>query len=392
LEALRNEVDSLRSRDEDMSFQSMMTESFGPNGSFEFQSPLARKDKLIGSPGLLNTSLLDTAMDETPYVGRDVTNTSQRFLFPAYGSPVDVDAFTESHDLLQLHTSIRQGDRRLFDSVLQQTSEVCLLINQGDQYGRTSLHLAALALRCEMIGVLLSKGAVVNAQDDDGETPLHLAESFSVIDLLLKGRANPNIPNIDGICAIHLSVQRRDINSVRLLIRSGASVNSADNIRWFTPLHLVALPARSKRDEKPQEDLRTRIAQLLTGAFGSDKADLDYQDSEGNAPLHYAVQLETLEARSLVLAFLEKGANPNVRNDREQSPLHLLCHNEGLRQLGAFHDILLGMLSQGADPNCQSMTGCTPLHLALYHKDIDSAVQLVCGGADINLCWKKVRL
>ena len=385
---LKQEVESLRLGDADVSFNSASAGS-----SFEHQSPSARRPLTLTKSIMSDASLLDTEMLKATYVGRDVTNTSPQFVFRGYGSPIDVDAFNETNELLDLHASIRQGDRRLFDIVLQRTSEACLLINQGDQYGRTALHLAALALRSDMVDVLLSKGAVVNAQDDDGETPLHLAESFTITELLLtQGRANPNIPNIDGICAIHLAVQRRDINSLRILIQHGASVNSADNIRWFTPLHLVALPARNIWDEKPAEGLRLRIVELLASSLGPHKADLDFQDSEGNAPLHYAAQLDNEEANSVVRSFLEKGANSNIRNERAQSPLHLLCHNDGLRQLKPkYNDTLQVMLYHGADPNLQSMTGCTPLHLSLYHKDIDSAVQLVRNGADINLCWKRVR-
>ena len=385
---LKKEVESLRSGEADLSFNSASAGS-----SFEYQSPSARRPLPLTKSVMSDVSLLDAEMLNATYVGRDVTNTSPQFVFRGYGSPIDVDTFNEKNELLELHASIRQGDRRIFDTILHRTSEACLLINQGDQYGRTALHLAALALRSDMVEVLLSKGAVVNAQDDDGETPLHLAESFTITELLLsQGRANPNIPNIDGICAIHLAVQRRDINSLRILILHGASVNSADNIRWFTCCHLVALPARNIWDEKPAEGLRVRIVQLLASAMGPDKADLDFQDSEGNSPLHYAAQMDNEEANSVVRSFLDKGANPNIRNERAQSPLHLLCHNDGLRQLKPqYNDTLQVMIYHGADPNAQSMTGCTALHLSLFHKDIDSAVQLVRNGADINLCWKRVR-
>jgi hypothetical protein len=105
--------------------------------------------------------------------------------------------------------------------------------------------------------------------------------------------------------------------------------------------------------------------------------------------LHYAASLESFDACNLVNIFLEQGACPNVRNERDQSPLHLLCHNEELRNFGLFPDALHSMLFHGADPNIQSLTGCTPLHLSLYHKDTDSAVELVRYGADLHLCWKK---
>jgi ankyrin repeat protein len=246
-------------------------------------------------------------------------------------------------------------------------------------------------LNLKLVETLLGNGAVANTNDHDGETPLHLCESAAMTELLLKkGKANPNIPNVDGICALHLAVQRRDIDSVRALLRSGASVNNADNIRWFTALHLISLPARNQTDDRAEDDVRSRIAQLLSGSYDANEPDFDYQDSEGNTPLHYAVQLETPDACDLVTIFLEKGADPNICNDRDQSPLHLLCHNEELRNVDVYQEILHAMLFHGADPNLQSMTGCTPMHLSLYHRDIDSAVQLVSHGAELHVLWRKV--
>ena len=132
--------------------------------------------------------------------------------------------------------------------------------------------------------------------------------------LLNRGKANPNIPNVDGICALHLAVQRRDVDSVRVLVMNDANVNNADNIRWFTALHLISLPAKSERINgiPPGDDTRSRIAQLLTGVYGNNVPDVNYQDSEGNSPLHYAVQLETSDACDLVPVPLAHQAPPIV--------------------------------------------------------------------------------
>jgi len=289
-----------------------------------------------------------------------------------------------------LHNAIRQCNPKLVHQILDQTGNTCGLVNLGNQQGKTALHVAAQTrkLPLAILALLLEHGAVVNAQDADGETPLHLSESTSMIKMLLdKGRANPNIPNVDGICALHLAVQRRDADTVQALLRHNARVDTADHVRWMNPLHLIVLPARVKLEVN---GVWLRIANMLCTQFGQHKPDLDFQDREGNTPLHYAVQLETGEAFSLTRIFLEKGADPNMKNERNQSPLHLLCHNQELRRLDTFHDIVQSMLAHGACPNATSLTGCTPLHLAIFHHDLETAVLLIKADATLHLPWKKV--
>ena len=148
------------------------------------------------------------------------------------------------------------------------------------------------------------------------------SENVAMAELLTKGKANSNIPSVDSICVLHLAVQRRDIDSVCSLV-----MNNADNIGWFTALHDgLRCQQEKKSRKKSDDDARSRIAHLLTGDYGQNRPDLDYQDSEGNSPMHYGFQLEAEEACDLVNIFLEKGANPNLQNNRDQIPLHLLCH------------------------------------------------------------------
>lgn len=375
LDRLKRELDSLRSRDECSSIRSItVATSHASEFSYRFSRP---------SPVRSDTSLIDA--EDHEYISKiDISGDLPKdALTPPSGG----------EKLQQLHNAIRQGDARLIDRILLKTSEPCVLVNQGDKYGRAAIHIAALSLNTDIVESLIAKGAVVNAQDDDGETPLHLAENAETTEILLsKGKANPNIPNVDGICALHLAVQRRDLTSVRLLLSNYANVNNADNVRWFTSLHLIALPSRLHNEVTDSDDTRLRIANLLTSTIRQSIPDLNYQDSEGNTPLHYAAQLETQDCCDLISLFLESGAKPNIRNVRDQIPLHLLCHNTQLRKRDNFQEIIHVMLMHGADPNLQSLTGCTSLHLSLYHKDVDTAVQLVHSGAELHHVWKKVRL
>jgi ankyrin repeat protein len=392
LDVMRRELDAVRT------LEFPESPSFARSFAFD-QSPVARSNNglngsfHLSSPARADVSLLD-AEGEVPTAAEGAISfhavRDEQLVNRSFAS-IDVSEGPTGEEVRHLNASIRHGKNQLFDQVLRQSNDPIALIHQGDNFGRTSLHLAVQTLNLKLVETLIGNGAVANTHDNDGETPLHLAENVAMTELLLKkGKANPNIPNVDGICALHLAVQRRDIDSVRALLRSGASVNNADNIRWFTALHLISLPARNQTDDRAEDDVRSRIAQLLSGSYDANEPDFDYQDSEGNTPLHYAVQLETPDACDLVTIFLEKGADPNICNDRDQSPLHLLCHNEELRNVDVYQEILHAMLFHGADPNLQSMTGCTPMHLSLYHRDIDSAVQLVSHGAELHVLWRKV--
>lgn len=300
-----------------------------------------------------------------------------------------------SKELHHLHDLVLANNLQLVKDILRQSDQHHVLINEVGANGRTALHTAVLSSNFKIARILIEKGAIVNTQDFDGDTPLHLAEGAPMTTLLLEeGKANPNIPNIDGICALHIAVQRRDAGSVRMLLQRGAKVDTADNEKWLTPLHMAALPDKTDQVEIEEARMRARtiITNLLCSSDNGSNPDLNDQDHEGNSPLHYAAQIQTPEACDVLNVFLEKGADPRLCNNRNQHPLLLLCHNDALRQHDVFQDCLHSMLFHGADPNKQSTTGCTALHLSLYHRDMDSAVQLVNRGAELHLVWKKVSL
>ncbi|CAB9516200.1 Unconventional myosin [Seminavis robusta] len=382
--------------------------SFSNDGSLQenVEPPRQQSTKSLRSPGRSSTasfSLLDEDNPEECYpdksfeemsnpqdeVGSKSNTTSTVSLSYSQNTPfLRGEAFFR--ELRRLHDAIHGSDLSSLDEILRSSDEEPhVLINEGDEIGRTALHVAVMSSNLLMTQTLLDKAAIANAQDNDGETPLHLAESASMTSLLVKnGRANPNIPNVDGICSLHLAVQRRDLDSVRSLLLHNANVNSADNVRWFTPLHLIALPPRAGVND--DGDIRCRIAELMAGGASSRyEPDLNYQDSEGNCPLHYAVQLVTPDSYDLAKVFLESGADPQVMNNRKQTALHLICHNTGLRHFKFYPSLMKMILGHGADPNQQSAAGCTALHLSLYHRDIDTAVELVTNGAQLHPLWKK---
>ena len=167
---------------------------------------------------------------------------------------------------------------------------------------RTPLHIAALCSNFVCTKILLSHGAVANTQDFSGNTALHYAGSPEMTRILLEGGISPNIPNGAGVCSLHLAVKRRDLISVKHLLSHGADVNNADHQHWFTPLHLVA--HAQSQPVNASLSLRGPIAELLCEVKLPTVPDFNYQDKDGNSPLHHAASLVEEDAGILISLFV----------------------------------------------------------------------------------------
>jgi uncharacterized protein len=70
-----------------------------------------------------------------------------------------------------------------------------------DEYGRSPLHYAALRGNLAEVKQLISEGAQIDMQDDNGITALHFAvqdQRIDVVEFLLSLNANPNLLNQHG--------------------------------------------------------------------------------------------------------------------------------------------------------------------------------------------------
>ena len=80
---------------------------------------------------------------------------------------------------------------------------------------------------------ILDKGADIDAQDEDGFTPLHWAGKFSktpdVVPLLLEANADVNVRIEDGTTLLHLAARYAHPTIVEWLLDRGADANLQDN-------------------------------------------------------------------------------------------------------------------------------------------------------------------
>ena len=96
--------------------------------------------------------------------------------------------------------------------------------------GSTPLHWAVMyTLNKDVVKLLLSKGAVVNAKDNNGDTPLHLAgkskvdNGKDVAELLLATKAEVNAKNNNGETPLHLAMSTGHKEVAELIRQHGGT-------------------------------------------------------------------------------------------------------------------------------------------------------------------------
>jgi ankyrin repeat protein len=165
--------------------------------------------------------------------------------------------------------------------ILERTDIVKILLEEGadvnakDKYGRTALMIASEYGKrglerkyqtegpnlvgglnthyetAKVVKVLIENGADVNAQDDDGDTPLSNAlyqRHMEIIKELIKNGADVNIKVDNGRTPLHiasdwLGLQNPEI--IEILISKGADINARDN-DGKTPLSLAKKGGRTE--------------------------------------------------------------------------------------------------------------------------------------------------
>ncbi|KAL1712198.1 hypothetical protein EV715DRAFT_214140 [Schizophyllum commune] len=219
---------------------------------------------------------------------------TERILSPALHTAASQG--NEKLVLLLLHsganasTPLQKDDSRLIDDGAD--IEDC---NEG---GYTSLHLAALNQNLDVVNLLLERGAHIAARTKQLDTPLTLAASDgreNVIRLLLDKGADIEDCNEGGYTSLHRAASCGYFSTVSLLLERGANVNAVNNA-YRTPLHIAA------------QFGYIHIIRLLVDRGSA----LEARDEDGGTPLYLAVYSRKEEAIGILLSF---GSDPRTRAD-----------------------------------------------------------------------------
>ncbi|KAF3098669.1 hypothetical protein TWF569_009814 [Orbilia oligospora] len=215
-----------------------------------------------------------------------------------------------------------------------------------------------------VVGLLLERGADVNAADERGWTPvLHAADSgYDESARVLLGRMD------HARCwKVVLKCWLRTLNErmVRVLLRSGLDTEAADEF-GRTPL--------ARAIEMDYTDL----AEILVNGG----ANMEAADRDGMTPLALAVLSESWEVAGLLL---DKGASARTTDHNGCTPLHRAVHSHDIFN----EQILSRLLANGADIEAPDANGFTPLFRAVdaskhHHYSVNGVRALIERGASIN--------
>ncbi|MFG0333681.1 MAG: ankyrin repeat domain-containing protein [Maioricimonas sp. JB049] len=213
-----------------------------------------------------------------------------------------------------------------------------LVVYQRMQPRAENLWIAAIHWP-EDIPKLLAGGADVNGQNREGDTPLHLAVRFNKpesVRLLLDAGADPNIADSQGetplLSATFMHGGAAAPQIPAMLLEAGAAPNVHSIHADQTPLHRVA---------------KSGIA-TLTRVLLDAGANPDIRQKYDETPLHVA---RTADVARLLI---DAGADLESREHNGNTPIHTAV-------AGHRHDVVEVLLAAGASTEAENNYGMKPV-------------------------------
>ena len=234
-------------------------------------------------------------------------------------------------------------------------------VDSRDSNNETALHCAARELHPEVVQVLIDAGADIDAENENGDSPL---------DYVVEQRAS-------GALEV-----------VKMLVRAGASVTEnyglsiaaffghTETVRYLAGLPEVDVNSRDNNNDTAlhyaaQQESHAEAVRVLIDAG----ADMDTKDDGGHSPLHFASRSGALE---VVKMLVEAGAGVCLTDDDGLTCLILAAsngHTETVRYLVGLPEV---------DVNHRNSNNETALHCATNKGHRDVVQVLIDAGADVD--------
>ncbi|MCH7905454.1 MAG: ankyrin repeat domain-containing protein [Armatimonadetes bacterium] len=124
--------------------------------------------------------------------------------------------------------------------------------DQEDRFGYTAMQLATLRQNVDILKLFLRRGASIDTENSEGQTPLHIARTVSIAKTLIGLGANVNHKDKNGNTPLHIALNKsRGSDFTRFLLANGADP-FAMNHEGQLPLGRLANTFQQHRDEIEQ--------------------------------------------------------------------------------------------------------------------------------------------
>lgn len=135
-------------------------------------------------------------------------------------------------------------------------------------------------------------------------------------------------------------------------------MNKISTLLILTLIFLLGSCASSQKKKTPQELLREGNIAAAKNEFVT-PSDINAVDEDGNTVLHLAAKIDNPD---LITYFILKGADPEIKNNKGDTPLHVAVKNYCLKSASALAAVSDTLFSRDAD-------GMTALDLGLQSDD-----------------------
>jgi ankyrin repeat protein len=286
--------------------------------------------------------------------------------------------------------------------------------------GQTPLMWASARRHPEMMQLLISRGADVNAASTDrnyqrhvtaegrpksldsgGLTPLLYAareNCMACVDVLLKNKADIDLPDPDGVSPLLVAVMNANWDLAKQLIDAGADVNLWD-VFGEAPLY-TAIDLRNRIDggrasiDEPNKTSGLAILKLLLDRGADPNMQLFFKPANVRGGLHTRGATPLIRAAmnadlEVVKLLLEKGADATLPTADRQTPIHAVLAGRAPEPQAV--ELIKVLQKAGADVNVvalinhgEEIRGGTALHYAVRKRYKEVIKLLASYGIEMN--------
>ena len=238
-------------------------------------------------------------------------------------------------------------------------------INAKYKAEKTPLHTACFSKSqnaLQIVEFLINNGADIIAKDKENQTPLHKACSSNgpdapkIVEFLINKGANINAKDKENQTPLHKACQTGNPEIIKLLLDNDKnSLKSRDNY-GNTPLHLACLKGNNIKSLEIISQYNPNYE--LTNQFQS-------------SALHSACSSTGPDAPKIVKLLINKGADINAIDNKNQTPLHIACKTGN-------PEIIKLLLDNDKDSlKSRDDYGNTPLHLACFEGNNIESLEII---------------